>query len=80
MIRCLQVDDKQGAVLGCGCTHISCDIKMVLERLLLLYAAIIHMSDAFQSMGSGGFLKPVHDIIVCFLMAADQLDFVSRSS
>ena len=80
VLRGLQVVYNQRAVLCSVSTHISSDVKMLFERLLLLYVAVIHMSNAFQSSVSSGFLVPLHDCEVAPFMAADQLDFVSRSS
>lgn len=46
----------------------------------MFYAAVVHMSDTFQSSVSRGFLVPVHEVVVGLFMTADELDFVPRSS
>lgn len=80
VLRGLQVVYEQRAVLRSRSTHITSDVKMFSERLLVVYSGIINVSDAFQSPVSGGFLVPVHLRVVCIFMAADELDFVSGSS
>lgn len=79
VIGCLQVDYRQRAVLCFVCAHISSDGKMLFETFLQLYVAVGNVSDALQSSVFRAFLKPVHEPVVGLLVAADQLDCVSRA-
>lgn len=80
VIGCLQVDYRQRAVLCFVSGHISSDVKMLCESFLQISDVVGNMSDAFQSSAFRAFLKPVHEPVVGFLVAADQLDCVSRAS
>lgn len=53
---------------------------MLFESFLQIYVAVGNVPDAFQSSAFRAFLKPVHEPVVGFLVAADQLDCVSRAS
>ena len=75
----LQLDDEQRAVLGRFSTQISTDIKMFLKRLLIACDAVRQMSDPPQSLVSRRSLVPLHERVVGLFVAADQLDFVSRT-
>lgn len=80
VIGCLQVDYHQRAVLCFVFAHISSDVKMLSESFLQLCVAVVNVSDAFQSPAFRVFLKPVHEPVVGFVVAADQMDCVSRAS
>lgn len=71
VIGCLQVDYHQRAVLCFISVHISSDVKMLSESFLQLCVAVVNVSDAFQNSAFRAFLKPVHEPVVGFLVAAD---------
>lgn len=52
---------------------------MFFLRVLYIYVAVIHVSDAFERLVPRVFLIPGHLIIVGLFMATDQLSVVSWS-